>query len=333
MQADESESILRTKVSVVMAVHNGLPYLEEALSSVLSQTFRDLVVIVVDDGSTDGSLEYLSKVTDSRLRVMALHTRGGQGAARNFGIELSTSEYVAFMDADDLSLPRRLERQVDYLDSNLDIGAVGTSVSYYTHSGRAGFVPPLALDHDSIRADLFAGRHAIVNPTLMMRAELLKRLGGFRIAGHGEDWDLFLRLTEASRVANLNEVLYLYRLNPRSSTLLNGRIMQLRIAHACDCARRRAANQEEIPFEDFCAQRNRRPFWNRWLDLLDLIAATQYRKAMAEVLNKNRVVGYPRFLVAAAISPQRVLQRIGRIVRHLRRPPSKPYCSGNGRRQ
>ena len=126
------------------------------------------------------------------------------------------------MDADDISLPRRLERQVEYLDRNPDIGAVGTLVSYYTHSGRTGFAPPLALDHDSIRADLIAGRHAIVNPTLMIRAEVLKRLGGFRIAGYGEDWDLFLRLTEASGVANLNEILYFYRLNPQSTNLLNG---------------------------------------------------------------------------------------------------------------
>ena len=136
---------------------------------------------MVDDGSTDGSLEYLRKVTDPRLRVMAVNTRGGAGPAGNIGIEFSNSEYVAFMDADDIALPRRLERQVEYLDRNPDIGAVGTLVSYYTHSGRTGFVPPLALDHESIRADLIAGKHAIVNATLMIRAEVLKRLGGYRI--------------------------------------------------------------------------------------------------------------------------------------------------------
>jgi len=312
-----------------MAVHNALPYLAEALSSVLSQTFRDFAVIAVDDGSTDGSLEYLCKVTDSRLRVIALNTRGGQGAARNIGIGLSNSEYVAFMDADDISLPSRLERQVEYLDRNPDIGAVGTLVSYCTHSGRIGFAPPLALDHDNIRADLIAGRHAIVNPTLMIRAEVLKRLGGFRIAGCGEDWDLFLRLTEASGVANLSEILYLYRLNPRSTTLLQARLCRLRVAHACDCAERRSANQEEISLEDFSAKLSRLPFWNRGFDLLDETAATQYRQAMAEILNK-KVIGYARLLVASAISPQRVLQRVGRTVRHWRRPPSTPCASPDG---
>lgn len=308
------------KVSVVMAIHNGLPYVREALSSVLSQTFKDLVVFAVDDGSTDGSLDYLRQVSDPRLRVIALTTRGGAGPARNIGIELSSSEYVAFMDADDISLPRRLERQVEYLECNPDIGAVGTLVSYCTRSERIGFVPLIALDHDNIRADLIARRHAVVNATLMIRAEVLRHLGGFRIAGYGEDSDLHLRLTEATRVANLNEVLYLYRLNPQSANLLNRQIIQLRNAYACDCARRRTANQEEISYENFSAQWSRRPIWKRWLDLLDQIAAIQYRKAMADVLNDDRIVGYVRFLVAAAISPQRVLQRIRRTVRHWRRP-------------
>jgi glycosyltransferase involved in cell wall biosynthesis len=318
------------KVSVVMAVHNGLPYLEEALSSVFSQTFKDLAVIAVDDGSTDGSLEYLRKVTDSRLRVAAVKNRGGQGLARNIGIGLSNSQYVAFMDADDVSFPRRLERQVEYLDRNSNIGAVGTLVSYYTDSGRAGFAPPLALDHDSIRRDLIAGKHAIVNATLMIRAEVLKRLKGYRIAGCGEDWDLFLRLTEATRVANLNEILYFYRLRPQSTNFLQARLTHLRIAHACDCARRRFADQEEITFEEFSVQRSRRPFWNRWLDMMDQLAATKYRTAMAEILNKHQVVGYARFLIAAAISPKRVLQRAGRAVRYLRRSPSRPRASANG---
>jgi len=326
----ESEAILDMKVSVVMAIYNGMPYLEEALSSLFSQTFQDMIIIAVDDCSSDGSLEYLRNLVDSRLRVVALQTRGGQGFARNIGIELSDSAYVAFMDADDVSLPRRLECQVEYLDSNPDIGAVGTLFSYCTHSGRVGFAPPLALDHDSIRTDLVAGKHALSNTTLMIRAEILKRLGGFRIAGHGEDWDLFLRLTEACGVANLNEVLCLYRLTPHSATLHNFPIIQLRLAHACECARRRAANQEEISFDEFSAQWNRRPFWNRWLDILDRIAVTQYRKAIAEVLNKNQIVGYARLLFSSAISPQRVLQRVGRTVRHLRRPPNKPCASADG---
>jgi glycosyltransferase involved in cell wall biosynthesis len=304
------------KVSVVMPVYNALPYLEDAVSSMLGQTFNDLVVVAVDDGSTDGSLEYLRRVPDPRLRVVAVHTRGGAGPARNIGITSSSAEYVAFMDADDISLPTRIERQVEYLDRNPDIGAVGTLVSYYTHSGRAGFVPPIALDHENIRADLISGKHAIVNGTLLMRAEVLKRLGGYRIAGCGEDGDFHLRLTETTRVANLNEILYLYRLNPKSSNLLHRRMIQLRIAHACDCARRRAAEQEEISFEDFSARWNLRPFWLRWLDMLDQIAATQYRKAMAEVLDKNVISGYARLLAASAISPQRVMQRIGRMVRH-----------------
>jgi glycosyltransferase involved in cell wall biosynthesis len=311
------------KVTVVMAVHNALPHLDEALNSLFSQTLKDLAVIAVDDASTDGSAEYLHQVMDTRLRVVASNIRRGAGPARNIGIGLSNSEYIAFMDADDISLPARLERQVDYLDRNSDISAVGTLVSYCVDSGLAGFHPPLALDHDSIRSDLMAGKHAIVNATLMIRAEVLKCIGGYRVEGPGEDWDLFLRLTEAGGVANLNERLYLYRLNPASVTLNHGGVIQARIAHACDCARRRLATQEEISFEHFCAQWRGRPRLKQWLDLLDEVSAAQYRKAMAEVLNKRRVTGYARFVGAAFISPQRVLQRLRRTARCRSRPPTK----------
>ena len=307
------------KVSVIMPVHNGLPFLDEALSSILTQTFKELIVIAVDDGSTDDSLKYLRQIADPRLQVIALNTCGGAGHARNLGIEMSKSEYIAFMDADDISLPERLERQVKYLDHNPDIGAVGTMASYFTHSGQTGFVPQIASDHNSIRGDLMAGRHAIINATLMIRAEVLKLLNGFKVLGNGDDTDFHLRLTEATRVANLNEVLYLYRLNSQSSNLLCRPIIHLRKEHALVCARCRAANQGEISFEDFSAQWHRQPSWVHWLDLLDQKSAIHYRKAMAEILNKDLCRGYLRFLIASLLSPQRVFQRIERIFRNMHR--------------
>ena len=316
------------KVSVVMAVYNALPYLDQALNSVLAQTCDDLEVIAVDDGSRDGSLEYLRNVSDRRLRVVALPSRGGQGVARNIGIELSSSEYVAFMDADDVSLPTRLEHQMEYLNRNPDLGAAGTLVKYCTRMGRTGFAPPLPLDHNSIRADLMAGRHAIVNATLMLRAGILKDLGGYRIAEGGEDWDFLLRLTEATRVTNLNEILYLYRLNPQSTNLRQAGLVHARIAHACDCAQRRSVNRAETSFEEFAAKQNQRPFWNRWVDLLDQAAATHYRKSMAEILD-HESVGYARLLVASALSPRRLVQRGRRTLRSLFHPRETRCPSGS----
>jgi hypothetical protein len=233
------------------------------------------------------------------------------------------------MDADDVSLATRFEHQMEYLDRNPDIGAAGTLVKYCTRLGRSGFAPPLPLDHDAIRADLIAGRHAIVNATLLLRATILKRLGGYRIAGGGEDWDFLLRLTEATRVANLNEILYLYRLNPASTNVRQARLVQARIAHACDCAQRRSVSRAEMSFEDFASKQNRRPFWKRWPDLLDQAAATQYRKSMAEIIDGDSV-GYARLLVASALSPRRVLQRVRRILRSLSHPTEKRCPSPDG---
>src|SRR5690242_20301826 len=105
-------------VTVIMAVHNAMPYLPEALRSILSQSYDHFTLIVVNDGSTDGSAEYLNRTQDTRLRVLSFPVCRGQGAARNAAAELCETEYIAFMDADDISLRDRLRKQVEYLAAN-----------------------------------------------------------------------------------------------------------------------------------------------------------------------------------------------------------------------
>src|SRR5689334_13358794 len=105
-----------------MPVYNGMPYLPAAVQSVLSQTWRDLRLVVVDDGSTDQSVPYLRSVNDQRLEIMLVETRGGQGAARNIALRNCCTEYVAFADADDVSKPERMQRQIDFLNANPRVG-------------------------------------------------------------------------------------------------------------------------------------------------------------------------------------------------------------------
>ena len=305
-------------VSVVMAVHNGLPYLPQAIDSILRQTYRELRLIVVDDGSTDASATYLAGVQDPRLKVVRLPRRSGQGAARNVGLGRCRSDYVALMDADDLSAPDRLERQVRFLERQPSIGLAGTRVEYLGESGKSGFAPPLALEHDQIRADLLAGRNALVNATLMFRATIIRALGGYRVDATGEDHDLFLRATEMTRAANLPEVLYLYRLRGESSSVREARALRLRTAHACENARRRAAGLDESAFDDF-VRRQERSRVRRLLGALDELSAVHYRRALAEILDGRRA-DYLRLAAAAVVSPGRLLQRLDRRLRAARPP-------------
>jgi hypothetical protein len=166
--------------------------------------------------------------------------------------------------------------------------------------------------HSRIREDLLAGRHALVNPTLMFRAEVFRALGGFRIPGAGEDWDLFLRATEVTRVANIDALLYWYRIHLNNTNFRQARTLRLRYAHACDSARRRAEGQGELPFAKFVELQSAVPAWSAIAADLDQFSALQYRKALGEILDGRPAIGYARLAMAAGCSPGRLLQRLRR---------------------
>ena len=117
------------RVSVIMPVYNGEEYLSEAIDSILTQTHSDFELILVDDGSQDDSYAimrgYLER--DERIRLFQLESNMGMADARNFGITQARGDYITTMDCDDISLPRRLQLQVEFLDSHADVGAVGVS--------------------------------------------------------------------------------------------------------------------------------------------------------------------------------------------------------------
>lgn len=142
-----------SKVTVLMTVYNSLPFLKDAVESILRQSFTDFSFLIIDDGSTDGGSDYLYRLTDPRILIIRQPNRG-QGMARNVGLEICQSEFVAMMDADDVALASRLQCQVDFLKSNKDVGMLGTQFAYMGPGGRAGFQPPMACDHAGIVADL-----------------------------------------------------------------------------------------------------------------------------------------------------------------------------------
>jgi glycosyltransferase involved in cell wall biosynthesis len=141
-------------VSVVMPVYNGETFLEEALLSVLTQSLRDIEVIVVDDGSTDRTPEILAYVTDPRVRVLT-QPNGGIAAALNFGVAHARGRYVARMDADDRCVPERLDRQVSFLETHPEVAAVGSSYRLIDESGAYLGVFGTLVGDQELRRDLF----------------------------------------------------------------------------------------------------------------------------------------------------------------------------------
>ena len=153
----------------------------------------------------------------------------------------------------------------------------------------------------------------------MCRTANLKRVGGYRIKGSGEDLDMWLRMGEVSKLANLNEVLHLYRLQPLSAGVRQLVLIRARYAHACDCAKRRVEGRPEITFDEFLIEQRARPFWKRAAEVMDVHAKGQYRRALTEILSSHRFRGYARLSWAAMCSPRLTSQRIARAIRKARK--------------
>jgi len=215
------------RLSVVMAVHNAERWVREALDSVLAQTVRDLEVIVIDDGSTDGTGAILDACRDPRVRVVH-QPRAGLTRSLNRGIHTSTAPLVARLDADDVALPERFARQMAFLDAHPEVGLVGTGCREIAPSGEIlGTVRPPA-DDGAIRRGLIR-RNPFVHSSVMLRRAVLEQVGGYDEGlDVAQDYDLWLRMGSVTRMANLPDPLVLRRLAP-------GRVSSVR-----DSARLRA---------------------------------------------------------------------------------------------
>jgi glycosyltransferase involved in cell wall biosynthesis len=205
-------------VSVVMPVFNGAAFLDQAVESVLAQTYQAVELVAVDDGSTDGSAEILAR-SGSQVRVVR-QANAGVSAARNTGISQAQGELIAFLDQDDWWLPEKVAGQVERLQSDDRIGLVHTAVTYFDEALQREVGPqdPTARPEqmtDNCYESLLLG-NPLVNSSVMVRRTALEQVGGLdlRISGNTvQDYDLWLRIAEQYRFAHLPRRLTVFRLH------------------------------------------------------------------------------------------------------------------------
>lgn len=196
-----------------MSVYNGGKYLRLSIDSILEQALADFEFLIVDDASTDHTPAVLDSCSDPRIRILRNRSNLGLTRSLNRGLAEAGGEYVARMDAEDISLPARLLRQSEFLDSHPAVGVVG---SHYAHIDRRGkvvqiFRPP-GRDGE-IRDRLWRG-NPLAHGSVMFRKEVIQRAGGYRREFRlAQDYDLWLRLADVCRMAVIPEVLYQWRIN------------------------------------------------------------------------------------------------------------------------
>ena len=236
--------------SVIMPVYNAGKFLDAAIESVLSQTFTNFELLLLDDGSTDESLKRLEYYSsqDSRCKVYSRANRG-VAATLNEGLDLASSDIIIRMDQDEIFRPERFENQMRYMAEHPECVMIGSRVLLIDPDGLPIREMGHCQTHEEIDAGLSWGGAFIFDPTIVVRKSAILAVGAYRAEyEYAEDLDLFLRLAEIGRIANLPDVLVEYRQHS-SSMSYKRRDLQYKsiLAATMDARRRRSQEVDTTP--------------------------------------------------------------------------------------
>jgi glycosyltransferase involved in cell wall biosynthesis len=211
------------KVSVLMPAYNAEKYIALAIDSILAQSFQDYEFIIINDGSTDNTEQIIGSYNDARIRYIKNETNLKLIATLNKGFDLCLGQYIVRMDADDISLPDRIEKQVQFMDQNPEIGLCGTAFESFGFINGPYFYKSEDID---IRIRLLHECH-MLHPSIIIRTEVIRQHNLYMTILHGEDLDFFIRIAEQTKLANLPEILIRYQQLPESMSKANAEITEL----------------------------------------------------------------------------------------------------------
>lgn len=204
---------MNTKVSVIMPVYNGMPYLKDAVKSIISQTYRNWEMIIINDASLDKSAFFLKSINDKRVVVLTNTKNLGIAKSLNIGLSKAKGRYIARMDADDISMPQRLEKQIRFLMKNRSVDLCGTFATLIDKNGKKIG----KLHYPQMPAEIkkkLVLYNPILHPSLMAREAMFKKLKGYDEEFDGaEDYELLMRGSKFFNYANISEELLILRLS------------------------------------------------------------------------------------------------------------------------
>jgi len=208
-------------ISILMPVYNDELHIGESIDSILRQTFKQFELLIIDDGSTDGTANIISKYSDERIKFFQ-RIHSGLISQLNFGLSVSNGDFIARMDSDDISLPEKLMMQYEYLNANSNIDIVGTCFYFINEKGENLLLKINPEYHKDIEF-MMPMIDCLLHSTMLIRKKTLIDAGGYKDGYlHAEDDELFLRLLSNNyKFHNLQKPLYKYRISERNSEYYN----------------------------------------------------------------------------------------------------------------
>ena len=280
---------IRPKVSILLPAFNAVGYLQSAIESCLRQTYLNFELLIVDDGSTDGSTELIARHarTDSRVRAIARPNTGLVVALEELRA-MARGELIARMDADDIALPNRLEAQIARFESDPDLVCLGGAVEFIDGDARVLLRPAPVTGNDEVQREALGGRTPICHPASMFRADAVERVGGYHDDAYpSEDLDLFLRLGEIGTLDNVPDTILQYRVHAHSISVTKRRHQLDKMRQACERAWARRGMSDGV----FAPNTDGAPSWEAKLDpalaevVLNPTACALASRGLSQTLN------------------------------------------------
>jgi glycosyltransferase involved in cell wall biosynthesis len=208
-------------VSVVMSVFNAEKYLREAIESVLAQTFTNYEFIIINDGSTDSSMDIIGGYNDARIKIITQENKG-LSSALNAGIKIASGKYIARLDADDIALSNRMQIQVNFMEQNPEVVLSGSNAYVIDSGGEYLYTSNMPLNEEQILKCL-RNTSPFYHSSVIYRKEVFDKCGGYneKIRHHVEDLILWNKMAQFGKMCNLREPLIKYRLVPGALTNRN----------------------------------------------------------------------------------------------------------------
>lgn len=299
---------MHLKASVILPVYNGEKHVKQTIESILPQLNDDLELIIVDDGSTDQTLSIISGFERSNIRIYSQENRG-LGATLNRLVSLSLADIIIRMDGDDLAAPLRFERQIDFLENNLDHNVVGGQIRFLVGNTTVK-ASPMPLSHRHIIDELRHCRFPVCHPAIAFRKKDFLQVGGYKVHGCGEDLDFFLRMAEVGRFANLSSHVLDYRIQLNSLSASNQHELYLNYSHAVHNHFLRMKAMPEITFEQFKKEiMDRSTFLFKVSVVMRSASEQAYRRSIIHRASGLRTLSVINLGLAACLRPKVVARR------------------------
>lgn len=291
------------KVSVILPAYNAEKTIQDAIQSILNQSYSHIEVVIIDDGSIDNTKKIIQSIKDQRIRFISRENKG-LGNTLNELIDLASYDLIARMDADDIAHIDRIKLQVEKFQSNPELSMLGGQINFLVNDtifNRAD----MPLDHKQIRRELMNGRFPICHPAIMFRKDFAKQVGSYRVGGAGEDLDFFLRMSEIGEIANLSEKILTYRMELNSLSSRKRDDLNKGYAFAIYNAHQRISDKIEIDHQTFDEKIwSRRSIKDKFLEKIHSTSERFYRTFYYHRSKNNYLLALLDLIIVCSCRPR-----------------------------